>query len=109
MERKRAAAMRAYAELMRMTNAPDPQEIALRADYIALLERQESDARRHLAQLERERDCLRQKMIEAARDAETTEKLRERQYAQHVLETLRLEQKLLDEIAMLKIARRMTQ
>lgn len=109
LENKRATAMRAYAELMRMTDAPDAQEIALRADYIALLERRENDARQRLAQLERERDGLRQKVIEAAREAETTEKLREHQYAQYVRETLRLEQKLLDELAMLRVARRMTQ
>ncbi|MBX5477568.1 MAG: flagellar export protein FliJ [Pyrinomonas methylaliphatogenes] len=106
-QRKQAEATRAYTELMR-TGEPKAHEIAICAAYIARLEQQEREARARLAQLERERDLARQKVIEAAQAAETTEKLRERQYAQHRSEVLRLEQQLLDEIATLSVARQLT-
>lgn len=96
-----------YAERLQ-SGTIDPHETALRADYIASLARREQEARARLTQLERELEERRLVVVEAARAAEATSKLRERQLARHTLEASRQEQNMLDEMATVSSARRLT-
>lgn len=84
----------------------DPHEVALRSSYLSSLIAREADARTRLAALEEERERRRHKMAEAARAAEATAKLRERQSARHFEALARYEQNQLDEMAVVTAARR---
>lgn len=84
----------------------DPHDVALRSGYLSALIAREADARTRLAALEDERERRRRTVAEAARAAEATAKLRERQSARHHEAVARHEQNLLDEMAVVTAARR---
>jgi flagellar export protein FliJ len=105
--RERNLAADSYLQTL-LTGNLSPQEAALRANYLDSLARQESEARLFLERLEREREEVRRNAAEAARNAEATTKLRERHLARHGAEVAREEQNLLDEMAMISVARRLT-
>lgn len=81
-------------------------DLALRANYLTQLVRNEFEACKQLATLEREREARHQAVIKAARDVEATAKLRERYSVRHQAETLLADQNSLDELAVLATAHR---
>ena len=103
-----AAAAEDYASRLQ-DGVIDPQDTALRSNYIASLSRREQDARARLITLERELEARRQAVVETSRAAEATSRLRERQLARHELEAARQEQNMLDEMATVSSARRLTE
>ncbi|MGH9942500.1 MAG: flagellar export protein FliJ [Pyrinomonadaceae bacterium] len=93
-----------------MQNAPlDPADLAARSDYLSSLLNSERAARGRIAELEGERDRLRQHLVEATRNCEVTSTLRERQRSRFEFEASRREQLMLDELATLGAARRQQQ
>ena len=83
----------------------DPFEAMLSVNYLAALTRRKVETRARLRELEQARERQREMTIEAARSAETTARLRQRQNERHQLEVARTEQQLLDEMATLAQAR----
>ena len=75
-------------------------------DFIGSLFQREREARAHIVEVERRVDAKRQAVAEAMRKTETTAKLRERQQQNHDVELRRHEQSMLDEMAVLAVARR---
>ncbi len=88
------------------TGTIDPREVAYRFGYLELLAKHEIQARERLTSLERARERVRENVASAARDAEVTNKLRDRHLARHRAEAIRAEQVNLDELVMLVGARR---
>lgn len=88
------------------TGTIDPREAAHRFGYLELLAKHEIQARERLHSLERDRERVRETVTRAARDAEVTNKLRDRHMARHRAEVTRTEQISLDELVMLVGARR---
>lgn len=84
-------------------------EAELSVNYLAALTRRKREAHSRLTELERTREQQREMTIEAARSAETTARLRERQHERHQLQTARAEQQSLDEMATLAQARLLTE
>lgn len=84
----------------------NPHEIAMRADYIAVLDRRIAEAWQQLNEAQLERDARMREAIAAATAAEATTKLREKHRARHDSEVARTEQEWLDELATLASARR---
>jgi len=74
-------------------------ELAQQLEYLDWLDQREQAARQQLAAREREREACRQAAIHAAREAEVTDQLRARQQARHHAEVARVEQEMLDEMA----------
>lgn len=79
--------------------------VAMHTNYIGSLMELERLARISIAKSEKHVALKREKLIEASREEETTANLRDRQFERHVLETARKEQLLLDEMAVLAVAR----
>lgn len=102
-----ASATEAFALRLRETEI-DPQEAALSFDYLAMLVNRQRAAHVQLQVLEAERETRRGVAVEAARAAEATTRLRERQYQRHALQAARAEQDTLDEMATLAQARRLS-
>jgi flagellar export protein FliJ len=86
-------------ELARATGPLCTHELSLRVSYLEFLKGREQETRQHLAALERQHEAQRETAVAAARDAEATEQLRARQQARHAAAVARVEQLLLDEIA----------
>jgi flagellar FliJ protein len=103
--RLRATAIEVYLAKLQ-AGALAPHEAALHAHHLHSLAQREAEARVCLGSLERERERRCQLVMEAAREAETTARLREREAARHRAELARAEQKLLDEMATEAFARR---
>jgi len=101
-----AATAEEYAENYG-AGALDPQEAAMRSNYLTALARRIQAARAHLAQRQNEYEAQRRLTITAARNAEVTAKLREHHDARHEAEAARVEQTQLDEMATVAQARRM--
>ena len=74
-------------------------EMALHVNYLTLLAQRETEARAQLALLEQEREARRQTAVAASREAEVTGQLKARQHARHSAEAARVEQNMLDEMA----------
>lgn len=87
----------------------NPHEVALRASYTAVLDRRIAEAQARLREAERERAAKLQAAIAAATAAEATTKLRDKHRARHDAEVNRAEQELLDELAAIASARRLTE
>jgi flagellar export protein FliJ len=83
----------------------DPFEATLSVNYLASLLKRERDDHARLQERERVHEAQRAITTEAARAAEATSRLRERQRERHKLETSRAEQEMLDEMATLAQAR----
>ncbi|HYE73991.1 MAG TPA: flagellar export protein FliJ [Blastocatellia bacterium] len=84
-------------------------EVAMRADYIAVLDRRIAEAWQQLNQAQIEREARMREAVKAAMAAEATAKLREKHRARHESEVARTEQEWLDELATLASARRRTE
>jgi flagellar export protein FliJ len=95
-ERQRAAV---EAKLTKATGPLCTAELTLHVNYLELLAQREHEAREHLAALERERETQREVTLAATREAKVTGQLRARQQARHTAELVRVEQQLLDELA----------
>lgn len=106
-ERVLCAAAETYAMRLQ-TGVFDQHETAMRASYLTTLSRRADEARVRLAEAERECETHRATVIAAARDHEATTRLRARHLARHELEMSRHEQNMLDEMATLSSARRLT-
>ena len=80
--------------------------VAAHTDFIGSLFQREREAKAYIHQVELRLEQKRQAVTEAKRETETTAKLRDRQRQTYQLETNRNEQTMLDEMAVLAVARR---
>ena len=103
--RSRHKALERYL-LMYQSNEIDVSMVAAHTDFIASLFKREREAKVHIREVEQRLEQKRQAVTEAMRETETTAKLRERQRQNHQLEMNRNEQAMLDESAVLAVARR---
>ncbi len=87
------------AELARATGPLCAHELALQVSYLEFLNQREQETQQHLAALEHQHEAQRETTLAAARAAEATEQLRVRQQTRHAAAVARVEQLLLDEIA----------
>jgi flagellar export protein FliJ len=86
-------------ELARATGPLCTHELALQVSYLEFLNQREQETQQHLAVLEGQHEAQCETTLTAARAAEVTEQLRARQQARHATAVARVEQLLLDEIA----------
>jgi flagellar export protein FliJ len=100
----RQQAVNRYVAL-HQTSQIEASTVAMHTNYIGSLMELERLARNSIAHNERQVAIKREKLIEASREEETTANLRDRQFERHVLETARKEQILLDEMAVMAVAR----
>ena len=103
--RSRQKALERYL-LMYQSNQIEVSMVAAHTDFIGSLVKREREAKAHIREVEQRLEQKRQAVTEAMRDTETTAKLRERQRQSHQLEMNRNEQAMLDESAVLAVARR---
>lgn len=106
--RARAVATETYLKQLQ-AGAINPHEIALMSNYLSQVIERETEARRQLMALEEEQETRRLVLAAAARDAEATAKLRERQSERHEAANSRDEQNMHDELATLAAAHRLIQ
>jgi flagellar export protein FliJ len=102
---QRSAAMDSYLFLFQSKEI-DASAIAAHSDYINAFTRREREMRIHIAEIEQGVEARRKCLTEAMRDTETTAKLRDRQRELHDQDAARTEQKNLDEMAVVAVARR---
>jgi flagellar export protein FliJ len=100
----RQKAVNQYFDL-HQTSQIEASTVVMHTNYIGSLMELERLARNLIATKERHVASKREVLVEASRQSETTANLRERQFERHVLETARKEQLLLDEMAVLAVAR----
>jgi flagellar export protein FliJ len=100
------AAIAAYMDVLNSGSA-DPQEIALRANHITLLQKREIDRRGRVVALERAHQAKRDAVIAMSRDEKATGNLRDRHLARHQSAVQQFEQAALDEMANLAFGRRL--
>jgi len=100
----RQKAVNQYCDLHQSSQI-EATTVVMHTNYIGSLMELERLARHSIARNERHVASKREVLIEASRDSETTANLRDRQFERHVLETARKEQLLLDEMAVLAVAR----
>jgi len=103
--RSRQKALERYL-LMYQSNQIEVSMVAAHTDFIGSLVKREREAKAHIREVEQRLEQKRQAVTEAMRETETTAKLRERQRQSHQLEMNRNEQAMLDESAVLAVARR---
>ena len=103
--RRRQSAMENYL-LLHQSKEIEAATFASHTDYIGSLFLLERQARAMTLQIEARIASKRQALTEAARQTETTANLRERQRERHHLEIAQHEQKVLDEMAVVAVARR---
>jgi flagellar export protein FliJ len=106
--RLHAATAEQYAKTY-ASGALDPQEAAMRSNYLTALARRIQAARVALTKQENEYEARRHLAIAAARNAEVTAKLREHHDARYAAERSRYEQTQLDELATAAQARRLVE
>lgn len=94
--RQRAAA---ESKMARATGQIYADELALQLDYLGFLGQRERDLRQRLAELEQKREAVRARAVQAARDAEVTSQLKQRQQERYAAEVALAEQNFLDEMA----------
>jgi flagellar export protein FliJ len=92
--------------LMYQANEIEVSMVAAHTDFIGSLFKREREAKAHIREVEMRLEEKRQAVTEAMRNTETTAKLRERQRQNHQQEINRNEQTMLDEMAVLAVARR---
>lgn len=100
----REDAMNTYTQMF-LSGQLSHAETMLRAGYLIVLADRIIEAQKILAEREREREVVRQKVIAATTRAEATATLRDQQFAEYRAEAEREEQEQLDEIATLRAAR----
>lgn len=103
--RARQKALERYLLLHQETEL-EPTMVAAHTDFIGSLFQREREARTYITQIEKTLELKRRAVREALRETETTAKLRENQRKNHKLEMNRHEQSVLDEMAVLAVARR---
>jgi flagellar export protein FliJ len=103
--RSRQKALERYL-LMYHTREIEVSMVAAHTDFIASLFQREREAKAHILEVERRLELKRRDVTEAMRQTETTANLRDRQRQNHLLEMNRTEQAMLDEMAVLAVARR---
>ncbi len=96
LQQQRAAAENKMA---RATGQVYADELALQLGYLEFLAQRERVLRQRLAELEQTRETLRTRALAAARDAEVTNQLEQRQKARHAAAVALAEQNFLDEMA----------
>lgn len=102
---KRVDATKDYIELLtRGTN--DPQIVNLKINYIQSLALREKFERERITELQRYQENKRTNVIELSREAEILSKLHEKHRANHEKENARVEQQMLDELAVLAYSNR---
>lgn len=87
------------AKLAHLTGQVYAEDLMMQLNYLGLLAQREQEARQHVATLEREREACRAVAVKAAREAEVTEQLRQRQLARYAADVARAEQEMLDELS----------
>jgi len=103
--RSRQKALERYL-LMYQKNEIEVSMVAAHTDFIGSLFKREREAKAHIREVELRLEQKRQAVTEAMRETEATAKLRDRQRQNHQLEANRNEQAMLDEMAVLAVARR---
>lgn len=96
LQRQREAA---ESKMARATGQVYADELALQLGYLEFLAQRERALRNRLAELEQTREAVRASALEAARAAEITSQLKQRQQARHAAEATLAEQNFLDEMA----------
>jgi flagellar export protein FliJ len=101
------ARQRAAAEFCKIHSAREiaSAEVAANSNYINSLMLRERDLRNQITDIERQVEAKRRTLTETARDAEVTAKLREHKQQRHRFELACNEQKMLDEMAIMRMAR----
>jgi len=79
--------------------AGDVQEIILYKDYIAVTRTAIKEKEQELEQAEYLLEKSRLNLLEKSRETKTLEKLKEREWEEYILENNRLEQKIIEEVA----------
>jgi flagellar export protein FliJ len=103
--RSRQKALERYL-LMYQSREIEVSMVAAHTDFIGSLIRREREAKAHIREVELRLEAKRKAVTEAMRETETTANLRERQRQHYQLESNRNEQAMLDEMAVLAVARR---
>lgn len=104
--RRRHSAMDNYL-LLHQAKEIEAAAFASHTDYIGSLSLLERHVRAMILQVEERIASKRQALTEASRQTETTANLRERQRERHHFEIAQHEQKVLDEMAVVGVARRL--
>lgn len=104
--RQRQSAMENYVLLHQSTKI-EAAHFASHTDYLGSLSLHERHARVMILQVEEKLTLKRQALTEASRQTKTTTNIRERQRERHHLEMAQHEQKVLDEMAVIAVARRL--
>ena len=103
--RSRQKALERYM-LLYQSREIEVSMIAAHTDFIGSLFQREREAKAHILEVEKRFETKRQAVTEAMRDTETTSKLRDHQRKNHELQSNRDEQSMLDEMAVMAVARR---
>jgi flagellar FliJ protein len=103
--RSRQKALERYL-LMYQASEIEVSMVTAHTDFIGSLVQREREAKAHISDVERRLEQKRRAVTEAMRQTETTAKLRDHQRQNYLLEMNRNEQSMLDEMAVLAIARR---
>ena len=104
--RQRQSAMANYV-LLHQSTVIEAAHFASHTDYLGALVLHERQARITILQVEQKLTVKRQALTEASRQTKTTENIRERQRERHHMEIAQHEQKALDEMAVVAVARRL--
>ena len=96
LQRQRATA---ETKMARATGQIYAEELALQLDYLEFLAQRERALQARVAELEQQREAARENALKAARDAEVTSQLKQRQIERHQAESALAEQNFLDEMA----------
>jgi flagellar export protein FliJ len=104
--RQRQSVMASYLLLHQSTEI-EAAHFASHTDYLGSLLLHERQARLMILQVEEKLILKRQALTEASRQTKTTTNIRERQRERHHLEMAQHEQKALDEMAVVALARRL--
>jgi flagellar export protein FliJ len=89
----------AETKMARATGQIYADELALQLNYLDFLAQRERTLQARLVELEERREAMRESALKAAREAEITSQLRQRQKERHQAELGSAEQNFLDEMA----------
>lgn len=102
---KRVNAIKDYIELL-TRGVNDTQEVNLKVNYIQSLALREKFERERIVELQNNRDNKRNNVIELSRQAEILGNLHEKHRLNHEKEAARVEQQMLDELAVMAYSNR---
>ncbi|HEY6803265.1 MAG TPA: flagellar export protein FliJ [Pyrinomonadaceae bacterium] len=103
--RSKQTALERYL-LMYQAGEIEVSMVAAHTDFIGSLFQREREAKTHIREVEQRLAQKRQAVTETMRETETTAKLRDHQRQNYLLDMNRNEQAMLDEMAVLAVARR---